>query len=75
MYVCTDVSVFCFSGYTHFLYAACPGGEGAVLKIVGLKGLAGSNPVRSALYALGAMAARQILILERKVRFLQGVST
>ena len=25
--------------------AACPGGEGAVLKTVGPKGLAGSNPV------------------------------
>ena len=49
IHVCTDVSVFCFSGYTHFLYAACPGGEGAVLKIVGLNRLAGSNPVRSAL--------------------------
>lgn len=26
-------------------YAVCPGGEEAVLKIVGLKRLAGSNPV------------------------------
>lgn len=26
-------------------FAVCPGGEGAVLKTVGLKGLAGSNPV------------------------------
>lgn len=26
-------------------YAVCPGGEGAVLKTVGLYGLAGSNPV------------------------------
>ena len=29
-------------------YAACPGGEGAVLKTVGPRGLAGSNPVRGA---------------------------
>ena len=29
-------------------YAVCPGGEGAVLKTVGLKGLAGSNPVHGA---------------------------
>ena len=28
-------------------YAACPGGEEAVLKTVGLKGLVGSNPMRS----------------------------
>ena len=27
------------------IYAVCPGGEGAVLKTVGLKRLAGSNPV------------------------------
>lgn len=31
------------------LYAACPGGEGADLKSVGCKRLAGSNPVRSAI--------------------------
>ena len=30
-------------------FAACPGGEGAVLKTVGPKGLAGSNPVCGAL--------------------------
>lgn len=30
-------------------YAVCPGGEGAVLKTVGLKGLAGSNPVCGAI--------------------------
>ena len=30
------------------IYAVCPGGEGAVLKTVGSKGLAGSNPVRGA---------------------------
>ena len=30
------------------LYAVCPGGEGAALKAVGLKGLAGSNPVDGA---------------------------
>ena len=29
----------------NLIYAVCPGGEGAVLKTVGLKGLAGSNPV------------------------------
>ena len=28
----------------------CPGGEGAVLKTVGLKGLVGSNPVHGAIY-------------------------
>ena len=31
------------------LYAVCPGGEGAALKAVGLKGLAGSNPVDGAI--------------------------
>lgn len=30
-------------------YAVCPGGEGAALKAVGLKGLAGSNPVDGAI--------------------------
>ena len=30
------------------IYAVCPGGEGAALKAVGLKGLAGSNPVGGA---------------------------
>ena len=30
------------------IYAICPGGEGAALKAVGLKGLAGSNPVDGA---------------------------
>ena len=33
-------------------YAVCPGGEGAVLKTVGLKGLAGSNPVHGAIYGV-----------------------
>ena len=28
----------------------CPGGEGADLNSVGLKGLAGSNPVHGAIY-------------------------
>ena len=28
----------------------CPGGEGTVLKIVGSKGLAGSNPVHGVVY-------------------------
>ena len=32
-------------GHIYIKYAVCPGGEGAVLKTVGLKGLAGSNPV------------------------------
>ena len=32
-----------------FYFAACPGGEGAVLKTVGPKGLAGSNPACSVL--------------------------
>lgn len=31
------------------VYAVCPGGEGAALKAVGLKGLAGSNPVDGAM--------------------------
>ena len=31
-------------------YAVCPGGEEAVLKTVGCKRLAGSNPVHSAIY-------------------------
>ena len=31
------------------LYAVCPGGEEAALKAVGLKGLAGSNPVDGAI--------------------------
>lgn len=31
------------------VYAVCPGGEGAALKAVGLKGLAGSNPVDGAI--------------------------
>lgn len=30
------------------VYAVCPGGEGAALKAVGPKGLAGSNPVDGA---------------------------
>ena len=30
----------------------CPGGEEAVLKTVGLKGLAGSNPVHGAIYGV-----------------------
>ena len=34
--------------YSAFYFAVCPGGEGAVLKTVGPKGLAGSNPVRGA---------------------------
>ena len=29
------------------IFAACPGGEGGVLKTLGPKGLAGSNPVCS----------------------------
>lgn len=37
--------------YCDSQYAVCPGGEGAVLKTVGLKGLAGSNPVCGAIYA------------------------
>ena len=34
------------------IYAVCPGGEGADLKSVGLKGLAGSNPVHGAKYGI-----------------------
>ena len=30
-------------------YAVCPGGEGAVLKTVGPKGLVGSNPMHGAI--------------------------
>ena len=33
-----------------FEYAVCPGGEGAALKAVGRKRLAGSNPVDGANY-------------------------
>lgn len=39
-----------------FCFAVCPGGEEAVLKIVGLKGLVGSNPMHS-VYALGVMVS------------------
>ena len=39
-----------------FYFAVCPGGEEAVLKIVGLKGLVGSNPMHS-VYALGVMVS------------------
>ena len=35
-----------------YYYAVCPGGEEAVLKTVGLKGLAGSNPVHGAIYGV-----------------------
>ena len=39
----------------------CPGGEGAVLKTVGLKGLAGSNPVHGAIYGVvGVMVSTQV---------------
>ena len=38
-------------------YAVCPGGEGAVLKTVGLNRLAGSNPVHGVLCTIGVMAA------------------
>ena len=38
-------------------YAACPGGEGAVLKTVGLW-LAGSNPVRCAIWVGSEVAKR-----------------
>lgn len=47
-----------FESYT-LRYAVCPGGEGAVLKTVGCKRLAGSNPVygvcpsENTRYALG----------------------
>ena len=34
------------------IYAVCPGGEGAVLKTVELKGFAGSNPVHGVLVFL-----------------------
>ena len=36
---------FKFKKIVTTLYAVCPGGEGAVLKTVGCKRLAGSNPV------------------------------
>lgn len=47
--------------------AACPGGEGAVLKTVGLKGLAGSNPVYGAqlyVYKLSALRADAFMCIE-----------
>ena len=37
-----------FESSSHRSYAVCPGGEGAVLKTVGCKRLAGSNPVHGA---------------------------
>ena len=36
-----------FDSYYSLNFGKCPGGEGAVLKTVGSKGLAGSNPVLS----------------------------
>ena len=42
------------------LYAVCPGGEGAVLKTVGSKGLAGSNPVCGALYECSSAGRVQV---------------
>jgi hypothetical protein len=42
-------------------YGRCPGGEGAVLKTVGLRGLAGSNPVPSA--RVGPPALRVVVTL------------
>ena len=38
-------------------YAVCPGGEEAVLKIVGCKRLAGSNPVHSAIYVESGLSS------------------
>lgn len=42
----TPVTLYNQPGF--FFYGTCPGGEGAALKAVGLKGLAGSNPVCAA---------------------------
>lgn len=44
-----------------FYFAACPGGEGAVLKTVGPKGLAGSNPVCSAV-AVADLVMQRIVV-------------
>lgn len=44
-----------------FYFAACPGGEGAVLKTVGPKGLAGSNPVCSVV-TMADLAMQRIVV-------------
>ena len=46
LYKSSDKSNFECSGFAiAAIFAVCPGGEGAVLKTVGCKRLAGSNPV------------------------------
>ena len=51
LYKSSDKSNFGCSGFAiAAISAVCPGGEGAVLKIVGCKRLAGSNPVYGACY-------------------------
>ena len=49
-----------FESYT-LRYAVCPGGEGAVLKTVGPKGLAGSNPVCSVV-TMADLAMQRIVV-------------
>ena len=41
---CRFIPLYRFKSYTR-RYAVCPGGEGVVLKTIGCKRLAGSNPV------------------------------
>lgn len=47
-------------------YAVCPGGEGAVLKTVGCKRLAGSNPVHGAVSSSSLLVATLILLILQK---------
>ena len=47
-------------------YAVCPGGEEAVLKIVGCKRLAGSNPVHSAVACGSLHVALLFLLISQK---------
>ena len=48
-------------------YAVCPGGEEAVLKIVGCKRLAGSNPVHSAVVCESLHVALLFLLISQKI--------
>ena len=66
---CRFLSLYRFTSCTR-RYAVCPGGEGAVLKIVGLKGLARSNRVHgacgmnvSALFHWNTLLAARMILL------------
>ena len=57
--------------YCIIFYAVCPGGEGAVLKIVGCNRLAGSNPVHGAiLYLRRYFMNRNKLYFENRINLL-----